>query len=660
VAGDERRGTGVSLYWSLVAIGLFTGSIYGLGALGLVLTYKTTGVFNFAYGAVAMFCAYVYWQLHDDSHITAWIALPLLVLVVAPVIGLLFEALFRPLAGLSAEIPIVVTLALLAFFVQAATSIWGGQAKYFQSIIPTSTFRLGSFHVGYDQLGTLVILIISGIGLWWLLRHTRFGTATRAVVDNGDLASMIGVSAPNVRRSAWAVSSIFAALVGVLLSHSQTLTPNNLVLVALAATTPAVLARLTSFPWAFGGALGIGVLFSLLTKVSTSGWVANVISSGPWLLLLLFLVVLGRQLKEAGISVRPMGGGTSAAVASGSEGSTRWRAQRAAVAGVAAFVLAVLLPTFLNGSDVGNLTDGAIWALIAVTLVVLTGWAGQISLCQFTFVGVGAFAIGHLAGAHGGNFVAATLAGMGIAGALGLVVGAIAVRLKGLYLALATLAVALIFDSAVFQTVGISGGFTGIFDHRPHIAGVSFVSTTSLYELCVCVLGVVLAAAFLISRGPVGRRLLILRDSPLAASTLGVNLTVTKLVTFALCSVVASLGGALYGVYLQSITPLSFNFQWSLALLLYVVFAGRTRLSAAVLTGALAMVQPFAHNPTVFAYLQLGVAVGVVGLGRVPEGTIALSMQEAKRTLSVMRPRPRRSLDFELMAHRPAEVRSGA
>jgi branched-chain amino acid transport system permease protein len=651
----------VSLYWSLVAIGLFTGSIYGLGALGLVLTYKTTGVFNFAYGAVAMFCAYVYWQFHDQWHVTAWISLPLLLIVVAPAVGLFFEAIFRPLAGLSVEIPLVVSLALLGFFPQLVTSIWGGQAESFQSVISTSTFTVGGLHVGWDQLGSLLILVISGLGLWWLLRHTRFGTATRAVVDNGDLASMMGVSGPAVRRSAWAVSSMFAALVGVLLSHSQTLTPNNLVLVALAAFTPAVLARLTSFPWAFGGSLAIGVFASLLTKWSTTGWVANLVSAIPWILLLVFLVVLGGKLKEAGISVRPMGGGSSRPVAAGSSGSTGSRGQRAAALGVGAFVVAVLLPTVLGGSDLGNLTDGVIWALIAVTLVVLTGWAGQISLCQFTFVGVGAFAVGHLAGAHGGNFVAAALAGMGIAAVLGLVVGAIAVRLKGLYLALATLAVALIFDYGVFQTVGISGGLTGIFDHRPHIAGVSFASTTSLYELCVCVLGVVLAAAFLIGRGPVGRRLLILRDSPLAASTLGVNLTITKLLTFALCSVVAALGGALYGVYLQSITPLNFQFEWSLALLLYVVFSGRTRLAAAVLTGLLATVQPFTHNPTVFAYLQLGVAAGVVGLGRAPEGTIALAAQETKRTLSVMRPRPRRPRhELEaLVAPAPLEVRSG-
>ena len=656
----------MSVYWSLVAIGLFIGSIYGLAAMGLVLTYKTTGVFNFAYGAVAMVCGFAYWQFHDSWHLRAWIALPLLLLVVAPLIGLLFEALFRPLAGLSAEVPLVVSLALLALLQAAAVLIWNGQERGLEPVIPRSTFRVGSLYVGYDQVGTLAIALLMGGVLWWLLRHTRFGTATRAVVDNRDLASMIGVSGESVRRTAWIISSMFAALVGVLLSPSQGLDTNNLVLVVLASITPAVIGRLVSLPWAFGGALGIGVLTSVLHKWSNSGTVANVESSIPWLLLFVALIVLGGKLKEAGLSVRPMaassapdaGGGTDGGGASGA----RDRARRSTGIGVALFVVAVLLPLAVHGPDLGHLTYGVIWAMVAVTLVVLTGWAGQISIAQFSFVGLGAYAVGHLAGSHGGNFVAAALAGMSIAVPLGLLVGLPSLRLKGLYLALATLAFALIMDGVVFNSVGVSGGLTGLLDPRPKIAGVSFASAASLYELCLWVLGAVLLGAFLLSRGPVGRRLLILRDSPLAASTLGVNLTVTKLVAFAACGVVAALAGSLYGVYLQSITPFDFSWSWSLELLLLVVLGGRAVLSGAVVAGLVSMIPAFfGANPNVGHYISLGVALGVIGLARNPEGTVSMSVQEAKRTLSVMRPRPRRRFEFEpRLAAASTEVRSGA
>jgi ABC-type branched-subunit amino acid transport system permease subunit len=305
-------------------------------------------------------------------------------------------------------------------------------------------------------------------------------------------------------------------------------------------------------------------------------------------------------------------------------------------------------------------TQGVIIAIVAVTLVVLTGWAGQISLAQFSFAGVGAYAVGHLAGAHGQNFVVATLAGMGIALGLGLVLGLPSLRLKGLYLALATFAFALIMDGVAFNSVAIGGSLSGITAPRPRIAGFSFASNTSMYELSLWVLGAVLLVGYLLRLGPIGRRLRILRDSPLAASTLGVNLTVTKLVTFAVCGAVAALGGSLYGSYVQSITPTDFMWSTSIALLLYVVFSGRAMLTGAVVAGAVAMIPAFFPNPTVHNYIQLGVALGVIGLGRNPEGTVALSVQEAKRTFSVLRPRPRRQLDLEaLVARRRVEVPSG-
>src|SRR5579872_4883043 len=114
----------MSAYWPFIVIGIFTGGLYGLAAMGVVLTYKTVGVFNFAYGAVAMFCAFTYWELHDNWGITAWFAMPILFLVVAPLLGIVLEALFRPLAGHAAEVLIVVSLGVLAALDALATLLW--------------------------------------------------------------------------------------------------------------------------------------------------------------------------------------------------------------------------------------------------------------------------------------------------------------------------------------------------------------------------------------------------------------------------------------------------------------------------------------------------------------------------------------------------------
>ncbi len=140
--------------------------------------------------------------------------------------------------------------------------------------------------------------------------------------------------------------------------------------------------------------------------------------------------------------------------------------------------------------------------MIALTLVVLTGWAGQISLCQFSFVGVGAFTAGHLAGAHGQHFLFAVLIGMLLAAPLGIIVGLVSLRLSGLYLALATLAFALIMDNVVFNRSDVSGGLTGITVPRPHFFGLSFTGRASLYELVVVVFGVVAVTAYALRNGP--------------------------------------------------------------------------------------------------------------------------------------------------------------
>lgn len=643
----------MSQYWPFIVIGLFTGSIYGLAAMGVVLTYKTVGVFNFAYGAIAMFCAFTYWQLHDAWGLTAWVSMPILFLVVAPVLGLALEGLYRPLAGLSAEVLIVVSLGVLAAL-SAVVPIIYGDNRILQPIFPTSTFVLGShFHVGYDQLGTLLVSLAVAALLWALLRHTRFGTSTRAAVDNPDLADMVGVHGDNVRRAAWILSTMFAALVGILISPTQGLDVNQLVLVVIYAFAPAVFGRLVSLPMAYIGALVLGVAVSLLSKFSNSGTVANIEAALPYLALFALLIIMGGRLKEVGASTRRLAVSTRSSRGTGGGVRTRhwvvrvlgWRINldRTLTLGLVGFALALFVPLAVPGPRLIDFTFAFVYALIALTLVVLTGWAGQISLAQFAFVGVGAFIAGHLSGSHGQHFLLAALVAMAVAIPLGILVGLPSLRLSGLYLALATLAFALIMDNVVFNRADVSGGLTGITVPRPKIFGVLFTGRASLYELVVVVFGVVAIAAYAIRLGPIGRRLQILRDSPMAASTLGVNLMVTKLAVFVVCGMVAALGGAFYGALQQAITPLNFMWSASLGLLLLVVLGGRSVIAGAVIAGAVFGVETGIHNAQVNQYLPLAIALGVIALAREPEGSVALARRETLRVLSVLRPLPRRS-----------------
>ena len=652
----------MSAYWTFIVIGIFAGSLYGLAAMGMVLTYKTVGVFNFAYGAVAMFCAYAYWQIHDVWGISAWIAMPVLFLVVAPLIGVILEALFRPLSGAATEVVIVVSLGVLAFITSLAVRIWP-QDHQLQPIFPISTFHLGArLHVGYDQLGTLLVSLAMAGVLWALLRRTRFGTQTRAVVDNPDLADMIGIQGDNVRRMAWILSSVFAALVGILLSPTQGLDVNQLVLVVIYAFAPAVLGIIFGLPAAYLGGLGLGVAVSLMSKFSNSGTVANLEAALPYVALFVLLIVFGKRLKSAGsgaVAQRLSALRSSDLVETKQTLIGGRRIDRNLLVALAAFGFALFVPLGIPGPRLFNITQGLVYALIALTLVVLTGWTGQISLAQFSFVGVGAFTAGHLAGAHGQHFVYAVIVGMVLCVPLGIIVGLVSLRLSGLYLALATLAFALVMDDVVFNRPDVSGGLTGITVPRPHIFGIDFSGRAALYELVVVTFTVIALAAYLLRKGPVGRRLHIVRDSPLAASTVGVNLTVTKVIVFVVCAMVASLGGALYGTLQQAITPLDFMWAASLEVLLLVVLGGRSVISGALIAGGTYAFQQVPGIPIELVRdLPMIIAVGVIGLAQEPEGTVALTKRQTRYVLDVLRPLPRKSSPTP--THVGAAVRQGA
>jgi branched-chain amino acid transport system permease protein len=617
--------------FAYIVIGLFSGSVYALAAMGLVLKYKTSGIFNFAYGAIAMFCAFTFSQLRDVLHISQWYSIPIVLFGLAPLIGVLLERLFRPLTAAPAEIQIVVSLGVLAFFQALVPILYGGQARGLHSIFPTSTFKVGgNLHVGYDQLATLLLACGLGLGLYVLLRRTRFGMATRAVVDNRDLSALAGVRAETVSRVAWVISCVFAGLVGILLSSAEGLDVYVLVLLVIYAFAPAVLGKLSSLPLAFAGAMVLGVVQSILAKYGSVGTVANIEAAIPYAALFALLIGYGRRLKEVRSSFRPLKSPPPRPVGSS-----------AIAAGIILLVAALFLPSLLSGPQLGDVTLGVIFAAIGLTLVVLTGWAGQISLAQFSFVGIGAFTVGHLGGAHGGGFFPAAILGALIAIPVGLLVGLPSLRLSGLYLALATMAFALLMDNLVFNSTSISGGYTGISIHRPHLGPWGFTTTTSFYYLCLAVLVIYAIAASILRRGPIGRRLQMINDSPLAASTFGVSLTLTKLMTFASCAAAAAFAGALFGAARQTVSYNDFSFNASLELLLLVVLGGRSLVGGALVAGAVYGAQLFPIPTAVEQYIQLFIAVGVIGVANNPEGPIALTIRIVKYLSVVLQRSPR-------------------
>lgn len=603
-----------------VVLGLVAGASYALASVGIVLTYRTTGVFNFALGGQAMFLAYVFWQLRDRWGLSQWIAIPLLLLVVAPLLGLILERLFRTMASRTADVQLVVAVGILAFFTSLVPIIFGNDQHQLPTVFPPSdSVKIAGTYITATEIGTVVLALVAGALLYLLVRRTRFGTATRAVVDNRDLSGLIGINANQVGQAAWIISTMFAALAGVLLSIQNNLVTYVLPFLVIYSFAPAVLARLNSLPIAYAGAFALGVIMNIPQKYNLTDFTAKLVAQIPNLLLFALLIVLGKRLVELRSSLRTVTGGHVVG------NNTR----RNAVAGLAAAVLgAIAIPPLLADSTVHVIAQAMAYAVVALTVVVLTGWTGQVSLAQMSFAGIGAFTAAHVAGTHGSLFPLAILDGVLIAVPVSLVIGFLSLRLSGLFFALSTLAFALLMDGLIFSQDSITGGITGLNVTAAKLGPLSFDSATSQFYLCGTVLVLAGLGALWLRQGPIGRRLQMVRDAPEAAATLGANLTLTTIAAFAACTAVASIGGALLAVTQTTVDPSNFQSATSLALLLAVVLGGRSLISGAIFAGAVQLIQLLPLGATVHKYMPLGVALSVIMVAQEPDGLPRVSLQQ--------------------------------
>ena len=419
-----------SVILGFLLTGVALGSIYGVAAQGLVVTYATSGVFNFAQGAIGMFLAYVYWEFRVDIGLPTIVGILLTVLVAAPVMGVLIErGIMRYLTDSPIVAQLVVTIGLMLGLMGLAASVWNPNTQH---VIPTffgsSGFNIGSTFLPYYRLVTILTGIAIGLLLRFLLYHTRLGVTMRAVVDNRDLTVLNGARPASATMTAWALGSSMAALAGIFLAEElSTLDPGTLTLFIVDAFAAAIIARLRSLPMAYVGGLIIGLTLSFQENfLSWTGRWTSAASAIP--AALLFIAVL--FVKDARIKGRSKPRKTTDRIPS----------TRNALLGFAALiVIAAVCAATLDRTNMRMVTLIVLTAFVMLSLVPLTGWANQISLAQITLVGFGAFAV--VEWGFNGNVL-----GLLIAAALTVPVGMImagpAIRLQGIYLALATMAFA--------------------------------------------------------------------------------------------------------------------------------------------------------------------------------------------------------------------------
>ncbi|MDQ2649092.1 MAG: ABC transporter permease [Actinomycetota bacterium] len=596
----------MSDFYPFLVAGVVSGCLYGLAATGLVLTFKTSGIFNFAHGAVAALCAYCF---HELRTVRGWpwpVALVLTVIVFAPLVGLGIELVARRLAVLDTTARIVATIGLLLAFQGLTQRLYGATPILALPFVSTDTFSVGGINVGYDQLTTIVISVVCVGALLLFFRRTRLGLEMRAVVDNTELLGLTGSSPVAVRRWAWAIGCAFAALSGVFLAPTVGLDATFLTLLVVQAFGAAAIGRFQNIGVTYLAAIGIGLVAELTKKyVPDFPSLAGVPSSLPFIVLFVVLVLSPagrfRTREPRPRPYRPVVLPRSAQL----------------TAAVGALVVLGFVPD-LVGAKLTVYSNGAIFVILFVSLALLTRLSGQVSLCQMSFAAVGATTFSRLTVDFGLPWLPACI----IAGLVVVPIGALlaipAIRLSPLFLGLATFGFAILLERFVFSTFLMFGALGDRTGARPDVFG--FAGERGFFYLCAGMAVVSVALAVVVGRSRLGRLLRGLADSPVGLVTHGADVNITRVIVFCISSFLAGVAGVLLLCLTGTARAggTTFGFFQSLFLLAVLAISGRSIVVAPVIAALLLAVAPaYSTDPNLGAYqaLLFGTAAVVAAVG---------------------------------------------
>ena len=572
--------------------GLSYGCVFALMAIGLVLTYQTSGVFNLAFGAQAYVSALIFYVCVANGW-PVWAAFLVAVVVAAPLLGLAMDRfLYRFIRSAPALVKLIAALGMLIAIPSIIQLVFGNEER----LAPPSLWLPPQnvyFHVAGDAINgtelSTVIVTLSVVLLLSLLSHfTQTGLRMRAMAESPRMVQLAGVNAEAVGAATWMLSSFLAGLAGVMLAplfaDLQVLNFTDLLVAAIAA---AAVGSLTSLPWAFWGGIGLGVAQELLNGYLPSG---SVLSSGlrpalPFLVLIALLLLLP-GLRDRWYHEDPLAGvdPPPPPLAAAIRGHALEQFMKVGWWVVlVAFVVSCL--TWMPANWTFTFTQGLVLSVIFLSIVLLTGIGGQISLCQATFAGIGAFTAAQLADHFGMSILVGIVIGGLVAALVGMIVAVPALRLGGLALALATLAFGLLADNVVFQYSWSGNGDNGLSVPRPQVGPIDFSGGKAFFVLALVVLVLATFAVQAIRRGTTGRELAAMHGSELAAQSIGINLTKAKVVVFALSAALAGIGGGLYGSLQQTVSPNDFNSFFSLVFMVVVVTTGVYSVEGAIQAG---------------------------------------------------------------------------
>ncbi len=646
----------------LLINGIVTGAVFAIAASGLVVTYSTSGIFNFAHGAMGMLCSYVYWDLRFNNHHKYWfiardsalqhawpapLALGFVLFVFAPLMGaLIYRVIIRGLQGTSETIKIVIPISLLLFGIGLAGVTWKNNQPH--ALKPffglSKTVNVGGVTLTYHDVTIVIVSVVLAFALRFLLYKTRTGVSMRGVVDDRSLLELNGGRPDVASQVSWMVGVSLSGLAGILIAPFQggSLSSTLLTLLVINAYAAAMWGRLRSLPLTYLGAVVIGIAtraaFEKPTGIMprTWDWRGNLRVAVPMIMLFIVLLVLPQDRLRGAVVSRTR------------ERFTLPGMGQSVISGGVLILVVLMLSRIMADAAAITLANGIGAAIIVLSLVPLVGYAGETSFATMAFAGIGGLTmyhhVQHTANARAGitPYVMAVL----VAAVVGGVVALPALRLRGLYLALATAAFSVAVENMVMKeitvsrriypvtlilivTIGLASAFyawraykargasialaivaavlalamtnswlkhekwSPLFNAgnltipRPRMFGVDFKPQRNYLLLLTTVFALIGMGLVALRRSAYGRRLSAMKDSPAACATLGMSVVRLKLSVFMLSAAIAGLGGCLYGGQIGAISAERFGLFESMAMFMLVVIAGVGYVSGGFVGGLL-------------------------------------------------------------------------
>jgi branched-chain amino acid transport system permease protein len=581
-----------------ILLGLGAGAVFAGIAMAVVITYRGSGIINLATGAVAMVAAYAFWAFKTGYFHFTLSTVPAVIatILVAVLVGVLSELLvFRPLRSSSPLAKLVASLGIL-LVLQATMLLWfGSAAQQIPSIFPSRITTVFDKPIPENRFWIAVVVVLIALALGALFRFTRFGLATRASSENEVFGMLAGLSPNQLSMANTMLASVVAGSMGIIAAPLAQADSITMVLFIVPALAAALFARFTSLWLACVAGFGIGIGQSLMQWVTTLSWFPTDHGSplpGTQALLTFLLLVLALSIRGASLPTR----GELVEKRLPFAPRPEHLAKPAVLMSLVGVVLLVVLPFGHRQALMLSLVG----TVVCLSLVVITGFVGQVSLAQVTLAGVAGFAVSHMVVKAGIGFPWGPILGSIAAVIVGLIVGASALRVRGVSLAVVTLAGVVAIERFGFANSRWGAGPSGSPVEQPTLFGFDIGAQASyrgldgntpspvlgFVYLVVVVLLCLLVAQ--LRRSVLGQQMLAVRANERAAAAAGINVARVKVAAYAISSFIAGTAGWMYAYNFGSVSAARFGFLIALGFVAFAYIGGITLVSGAIVGGLVA------------------------------------------------------------------------